>query len=705
MHKNSIFYNAHHAPAGAFFSFTLGSKGASGGFGCELGGPANQSVYIGIGDKKTGQYNAFPFFSYHESEVATFGITNTDKNSGITITPFSDDAITRDLTPCTDTWRAGNLRFTLCSPVQPLPDPDTCSSIEELRVAFLPAVTGELEIDNSRCTEACVVFIGVTGDGASGMRHIDTENISGIGLGRRFALCSSDKRCTTGVGFTAEEVLRDYSGCKSTFALGNTALLLTTVEPGEKMVLRCVFACYRDGCVTSGIDGKYTYQRYFTSVDAVAAWALAHFDSLRQKADDADVKLSGKHLSPERSFMLSQAVRSYYGSTQCIDTVRGVMWMVNEGEYRMINTLDLAVDHLFFELAFHPWAVRNIAKWYSEQYSFIDTLRLTGDASAGRVHGGRSFTHDMGVANVFAAPGTSAYEKTGVHGCFSYMTHEELVNWMLITTTCILHEKDAAWAQLVLPLLTECFTSLVNRDHPEATLRKGYMQLDSEKVGEGSEITTYDSLDPSLGRARGNAYGALKRWAAFVVLHKVLLGSGQRSTAEACMAEAKRTAAAIVAALPAGGVLPSLLDGTDAGVSLPLIEGLVYPWFAGCREYYTQDSVFAPLVAVLKKHFTTTLASRVCCDASGGWKLSSSSSITWLSKLYLCRFVATEILGIKEDELFVNADKVYASWLTAPDNGYFAWSDQFASGDVVGSRYYPRGVTSILWLFEGGRSW
>jgi hypothetical protein len=46
--SEKIFFNAHHSPMGAFASFTLGYKGASGGLGLELASPANQNIYIGL---------------------------------------------------------------------------------------------------------------------------------------------------------------------------------------------------------------------------------------------------------------------------------------------------------------------------------------------------------------------------------------------------------------------------------------------------------------------------------------------------------------------------------------------------------------------------------------------------------------------------------------------------------------------------------
>jgi hypothetical protein len=39
-------------------------------------------------------------------------------------------------------------------------------------------------------------------------------------------------------------------------------------------------------------------------------------------------------------------------------------------------------------------------------------------------------------------------------------------------------------------------------------------------------------------------------------------------------------------------------------------------------------------------------------------------------------------------------------WLLEPRNAYFGWSDQMVAGEAKGSKYYPRGVTSILWLEE-----
>lgn len=38
----------------------------------------------------------------------------------------------------------------------------------------------------------------------------------------------------------------------------------------------------------------------------------------------------------------------------------------------MMNTFDLTVDHLFFELAWHPWTVRNTLDLFADSVAAFD---------------------------------------------------------------------------------------------------------------------------------------------------------------------------------------------------------------------------------------------------------------------------------------------------------------------------------------------
>ena len=69
---SNIFFNAQHSPIGAFASFTLGSKGAKGGLGLELGKPADQNVFIGIADENN--ISCLPFFQETANDRANFDV-------------------------------------------------------------------------------------------------------------------------------------------------------------------------------------------------------------------------------------------------------------------------------------------------------------------------------------------------------------------------------------------------------------------------------------------------------------------------------------------------------------------------------------------------------------------------------------------------------------------------------------------------------
>src|SRR3954464_9907384 len=100
----------------------------------------------------------------------------------------------------------------------------------------------------------------------------------------------------------------------------------------------------------------------------------------------------------------------------------------------------------------------------------------------------------MGVNNNFSPPGHSSYELPHLTGCFSYMTAEQLCNWVLIAACYAAKTKDDAWVRQNLHTIDACLTSLINRGG-----EAGFCQYDSSRCGgEGAEITTYDSLDHSL---------------------------------------------------------------------------------------------------------------------------------------------------------------------------------------------------------------
>jgi hypothetical protein len=704
------FFNAHHAPIGAFASFTLGAPGASGGLGLELGKPADQNVFIGLETREGKAFEFLPFFKADdaaEEERRRYEVEQANQAmpewQSVPIGAFPAEAVRRDFHVATDTWTAGDLTFALYSPVRSVPDPDAGHSAE-MMAAVLPAVLAEIMVNNTggtRLRRACFGYNG--NDPYTAMRCLDDTmpGFAGIGQGRAAAIVCADAGVYSGQAFAVDTLLTDKADMPAAdraFGLGGCAALIMDVPAGETRTFRFAVCFYRGGLVTAGLDAAYYYTLFYPDIESVGRYALENFDDLKAAAIRADTLVDKTALSDDQKFMLAQAVRSYYGSTQFLVCQDKPLWLVNEGEYRMMNTFDLTVDQLFFEMKMNPWTVRNELDLFRERYSYQDTVRLPNDPT--EYPGGIGFTHDMGVANVFSRPQFSCYELGGLTGCFSYMTHEQVVNWLCCAAVYVTQTADDDWLQENFATVEACFQSLLSRDHPDPAQRDGIMSLDSSRTQGGAEITTYDSLDVSLGQARNNIYLAGKTWACYVALERLFQEAGQEDQARLAGDQAERCAATVTRHMAAEGYIPAVLEAGNDSRIIPAIEGLVYPYFTGCRTALALDGRFGPYLQALRRHLTTVLESGDCLFADGGWRLSSTSHNSWLSKIYLCQFVARQILGVQSDIITARADAAHRGWLTDADNAYWAWSDQMVSGKAVGSRYYPRGVTAILWLEE-----
>ncbi|MBB3905874.1 glycoside hydrolase family 52 protein [Anoxybacteroides rupiense] len=707
MPKN-IFFNAHHSPVGAFASFTLGFPGKNGGLDLELGRPPRQNVWIGIESlSKPGLYHVLPFLEMSgEDESKRYDIENPDPNpqKPNILLPFAKEAIEREFRVATDTWKAEDLTFTIYSPVKAVPDPKTATA-EELKLALVPAVIVEMTIDNTNGTKARRAFFGFEGtDPYTSMRRIDEtcQELCGIGQGRIVGIVSKDEGVRSALHFSMEDILTTPLEENWTFGLGKIGALIADVPAGEKKTYQFAVCFYRGGYATVGMDASYFYTRFFNNIEEVGLYALEQVEVLKEQSFRSNELIEKAWLSDDQKFMMAHAIRSYYGNTQLLEHEGKPIWVVNEGEYRMMNTFDLTVDQLFFELKMNPWTVKNVLDLYVERYSYEDRVRFPGEET--EYPGGISFTHDMGVANTFSRPQYSSYELYGISGCFSHMTHEQLVNWVLCAAVYIEQTKDWAWRQQRLPILEQCLESMIRRDHPQPQKRNGIMGLDSSRTMGGAEITTYDSLDVSLGQARNNLYLAGKCWAAYVALEKLFRDVGKEEGAALAGEQAEKCAATIVSYVTDDGYIPAVMgEGNDSKI-IPAIEGLVFPYFTNCHEALKDDGRFGGYIQALRKHLRYVLREGICLFPDGGWKISSTSNNSWLSKIYLCQFIARHLLGWKWDELGKKADAAHVAWLTHPELSIWSWSDQIIAGEISGSKYYPRGVTSILWLEEGERT-
>lgn len=701
----NLFFNTQHAPVGAHASLTLGFPGPKGGMDLELCRAPGQSVLVALESAgEPGLFQALPFTELpHDAERKRFASEEAAAATArVQVLPQA--AVSRDFQLATDTWRAGDLRFSLFTPVRSIPDLERLHPADEpaAKRALVPAVRAEVEVDNRQGRRTRRLVVGFTRvDPARGLRHLHSPGGAvGVGDGLHMGLVTDAPGARSFIGFHPLGSIDDPRAELNRQAmLGPWGVLVFEVPAGERRTLRLAWCFHRPGVVTSGLAARYYYTRWFDSVESVGAYALADFDEAVSACRRADSELQARALSEAQQFTVAHTTRSYLYSTQMLEHEGAPLWVVNEGEYNMINTLDLAADHALYESQHHPWVIRNLLEQYARRHAYEDTLHFAHSGET--APGGIAFNHDMGAHGHFAAPGHSAYELAGLTGVFSYMSTEELLNWVLCAGIYVHSSHDLAWLGQRAELLERCLSSLEQRDHPDDRQRIGVPRADSSRCAGGREITTYDCLDASLGQASGNTYIGGKAFAAGLVLQRLFLMADRQGAAERAQRLARRAAATVAASARADGRIPALLQGTGDAVILPVIEGLAYAWFGGCRDALALDGPHAGYLAALQRHMAEhVLREDTCLYPDGGWRITSTSSNTFPAKVYVCQFVAREILRMDLGALGARADEAHARWQMHPEHSVHCWTEQVDNGIAFAARYYPRGVSSNVWLTE-----
>jgi hypothetical protein len=690
-------FHSQHAPFGAFASFTVGLLDSPGGFGQALSGPATQNLYIGYRRQDASSpWRLLPYYRRTVSQEGNFQEIKENFAAGPGVEPIAASQFTRELSWCSDTWRAdrGRFGFGLLSPITEVPEPRAMSR-RVARRHLVPAVGGWIEYDNRAGKRPVELMFGL-GEPTQPLRTVEGD-VTGFARGTQYGFATRPGRdVSQRQGFDLfPSKFRDYRGLH---AIGGEAALVFTVPAGCRRRFPLALGFYQSGQVTTGLAAEYYYAQLFANLEDVLAHALAEHAWYERTATTRDRELAVSGLDADQQFLIAQATHSYLGSTELLRANGQPLWVVNEGEYRMMITFDLTVDHLFYELRWHPWTICNTLDLFVRRYAYVDRLKVDGRLVAG----GISFTHDMGVANQFTAPRHSSYECDNLRGCFSHMSMEQLLNWVLCAITYAAKTGDGAWLRRNRAVIAACAESLHRRDHPTPAKRDGVLKMDSSRCGSGSEITTYDSLDVSLGQARNNLYLAVKTLGAWILLEKGFALLGDRDASADARATADRLAATLCDKFEREARLfPAVFEAGNTSRIIPAIEGLAYPLFLGLDDVLSSDGRFRGLLGLLEQHISAVLQPGVCLDArTGGWKMSSTSTNTWFSKIALCQWVVQRLFPRAMTAAAKRGDRVHADWQRQPGCGQFAMCDQIRSdtGEACGSRYYPRGVTTILWL-------
>jgi len=683
----SLSFISHHSSWGSYASFILGKENRGGGFALSQVQSPEQNVYFGY-QRGTDPIRMFPFLTEKEIGVTRDRYVqdnpeDTDTGPAFEVLPLKD--ITETLDWCTHNWNHQGVGLSLFTPFDKIPEikqPLTA----DYRFYLAPVISGEIVVDNRHSQDPLTGLFAL-----QGLRRPLSDShpgIVGAASGRSAGLAFSPSS-------QVEEIL-DWEIINTAFEGGPLRRLAYDggirfrVGPGEMCRIPFVLGTYQEGIITSGYETGFYYTSLFSSLEEVLEFGLSQWHRYRELAMTRDQQLKEADLNEDQRFLLAHSTRSYLANSQFLMDQKGQgLYVVNEGEYQMINTMDLVVDQMFWELEYTPWVIKNILDQFSSRYLVNDCVGDQGDTLT-------TFTHDMGVANMFTPPGTSSYELPGLTGCFSFMCYEELLNWILTAGVYGLL-KDRPWLEEQKELLGNLLFSLKKRDRDG----DGIMDADSRLCQGGAEITTYDSLDASLGQVRNNLYGGVKTWGAYLVLAEVFGVLGEKDRSQEAWAEGGKTAETLMTHFE-NGRFPAVFEGGIPSYIIPAVEGLIYPYMVGLDSSLSESGPFGELIGALKTHIKGVLVKGVCLDSqSGGWKLSSTSENTWMSKIFINQFVVRRILGLSQDYPWDEWDRIHAGWQKEGCSD-FAATDQVNSidGRALGSRLYPRLVTSVLWLYK-----
>ncbi len=694
------FFMTHHSPVGAWSSMTFGLPGM--GVGIET----EELRYHSAGDlivacsHGPGKTTLLPFLAEaggedYEGRMAGGAIPSAFR----TWKEIPPSGMKRTLTPAVDEFRGGGIRLRVTSPRFPMENPP---EVGKPAPELLPALLVEVEIDNTASDEPATGFIGLAYRGEGRLRPLDwgDARLAGIGFQDRWALAAEASRdvFTIRAGSVAPFV---ESGTPVIHPGGNEGGIGFRVPPHARRMLTAVLGFCRAGNSVAqgeGIETSYAYTAFHPSVEAVCEAALGHAEAIREAARQFDDRFMPRAGNPVLAELVAQASQGYYANSSLLrDRAGRLLWSINEGQFAWRNTLDLAADHLPYELSMHPWVARNVIDSFIDRYSYRDTVRFDNETKA--VHpGGISFAHDQGNYTAYAPPGRGGYEQRDRRGVYSFMTTEQLLNGAYCAAACALRGGDTAWAEARLPVAREILASMENREHFDPSRRKGMLIAQSDRVGTGAEITTYDALDASLQDSRGSLYIAVKTWAAALMLERWFANEGDKDFAARAQDLANRAASSLEQAYreDRAAFPPNLLDGGDALV-VAALDPLAVPLFCGLAEEMRR---YPGLVYKLRAHGRSCLVSGKCLDAkTGGLRLSSSTPKTWPSKVALVLCSLSWLEGKPVGEIAPTAIPELAGWMQVSAVAT-TLSDQIdaSTRKQISGACYPRLVTVVTLL-------
>ena len=297
-----------HAPVGAWSSLSFGALGRGAAIQIEsLDDLPNIDLFVAVQRPGQSEVDALAF------------VEDPTAYPAWRFLPAAD--VQRTLTPCIDQFAGGAIVLRAFTPQSALPNPKRSGN---LQFAAAPGILLEVTIDNSASdadARALVALRGLsqTADCPGRLRPLDwsSKTLVGIANAGRWLLAAAPVKDQ--IATFQSDNLADFSPRIEPAA--NTGGIVIQVPARTTRTVTLVFAVYRQGLVTQGIDGRFFYTNYFPRLEAVANFLLANAQRLRESCANFDARTASAAGDPHRLAVFSHAVRAFNARTQVIDSV------------------------------------------------------------------------------------------------------------------------------------------------------------------------------------------------------------------------------------------------------------------------------------------------------------------------------------------------------------------------------------------------
>ena len=429
---------------------------------------------------------------------------------------------------------------------------------------------------------------------------------------------------------------------------------------------------------------KFAYHYWFSGIDEVLSWAEANETGIRQKTDQFEAEVRAQNLPAQKQWLLAQAFHSYLGNSFLVTAGEGsdsLAYFVWEGEFKFLNTLDVAHDYGVLEGLYFPWVLP----------LELDSWR----ESAKKDEKGTVIPHDVG--SQFSFKGVQEY---GIEGSqTSGMPVEENANFILLSYWYWVRTQDTVFARKIAPFIKDLLVSLKNRDTNENGIADVSLW-----------ITTYDNDGNSaLYKAPDSAYLGLKQLSAYVSAAKIFSLVGDSEAEKLANKEAQLISTSFEKAYQDKGFIPLTFDPNFKETSqfegktikgreeqgFAFVTGLFYPAITKLDSPYLNQ-----LLPILTDSYRQAYQKSLVKNETGevvGLQLAQYQALAlgWLSHSVMADVIAAKLFGQTYDSSAYYFPLLYDNPSGFTDGQYFKppWYPPLTT-----LLFYPRGAALFSWL-------